>query len=486
MKRSLHVKLSVIMLLVILLFNLVISAFLVRGVQSFYLEEFYAQMRNFFGDPEIASQLQNATDTPDQTTYESLGSWLDIYSGRLGLQYGRRQYFVLDGQTGTFLVGSELPPQGVAMITPNVLRALSGTPGYQATRRADFMDVALPIETAGGTYIIQIFDTKATAAALSGNLFTIIWQTALFGLLVSILLSFLLSKAMVVPIQSLTAAADRIAAGDFSSAVDVTVDDEIGELAQTFHNMADRLQETMEQLEDAAAKQKEFVANVSHELRTPLTSVRSYAETLSASPNLPANKRHDLLRVVMDESDRMTKIVQDLLTLAQLDGKKNDLPMETFSYKAAVERVCRTVALTAEEKQLQVTLHSPENPTAMVSYRPDVEQIVLNIVSNAVKYTQPGGTITLTAEESGPTLALTIADNGPGIPEEDLPRIFERFYRVDKGRSRALGGTGLGLGLAREMAERAGGEITITSTLGIGTTVTIHLPLEDIRYDPAE
>ena len=483
MKRSLHLKLSLIMLLMIILLVIVISAFLVRGVETFYIEEFYSQMQAFFDDQEIVAGLWSTRSTADRADYQLLGDRLSLYSGRLGIVYGIRYYHVLDGVTGMPLTGSETLPTGAFQITPNVLAALGGVSGDRSDRRLDFMDVALPITTAdGNTYIIHILDTKQTAADLAENLMAIILRTAVIGLLLSIVLSFVLSKTMVVPIQSLTRAAGAIAKGDFSRRIDAAAQDEIGELAQTFNDMAGQLGESVAQLEQAAERQKEFVANVSHELRTPLTSVRSYAETLIESPGLEAPVRHDLLRVVVDESDRMTQIVQDLLTLAQLDAQRGKLPVETFSFEHAVKRTIRAVALTAKEKRISLETHFPAEMPSMTGYRPGVEQIVLNIVSNAVKYTPKDGQVTLTAAEDGLYVTLTVSDNGPGIPETDIPRIFERFYRVEKGRSRQAGGTGLGLGLAREMARQSGGDIHLESTFGLGTTVTITLPLEDVRH----
>ena len=482
MRRSLHLKLSLIMILVIMLLITVVSAFLVRGVTNFYIEEFFTQMQRFFGDQEIAHQLQSTQGTAERTDYQLLGDRLGVYSGRLGIVYGTRYFYVLDGTTGAFLAGSEIPEAGSFRITPNVLRALLGERGDRSDRRLDFMDVALPITTAdGNTYIIQILDTKQTAADLSDNLFAIILRTAVIGLGISILLSFVLSKTLIIPIQSLTRAAERVAEGDFSRRIDDSASDEIGELAHTFNNMAGQLEETVFQLEQAAERQKEFVANVSHELRTPLTSVRSYAETLLESPALAEDTRHDLLQVVVDESDRMTRIVSDLLTLAQLDGQMYPLAMETFSFQAVCQRAVRAVQIMAAEKDISIAQHIPAEMPPIYGYRPGVEQIVLNIVSNAVKYTQSGGHVSLTAAADGVNLRLTVEDNGPGIPAEDIDRIFERFYRVDKGRSRELGGTGLGLGIAREMARRAGGDITLESVFGRGTTVTITLPLEDQR-----
>jgi len=487
MRRNLHVKLSIVMLLMILLLVVVISAFLIRGVQTFYMDEFYTQMQAFFGDPEIAGELRNAQSTTERTDYRNLADRLSLYSGELGIAYGTRNFYVLDGTTGAFLAGSQAIDEGSFRISPNVLTALGGQPGGRSDRGLPFMDVALPITTAdGNTYIVQILDNKETASALSADLFAIILRTALIGLVISIFLSFMLSKTMVVPIQSLTRAAESVAAGDFSRRIDSNAHDEIGELAETFNNMAGQLKQTVVQLEEAAERQKEFVANVSHELRTPLTSVRSYAETLAEGAEIDEATRRELLQVVVDESDRMTRIVQDLLTLAQLDGRLQKLPMETFSFQAAVERTVRAVAIQAQEKHVRLKMHFAPDLPPITGYRPYVEQIILNIVSNAVKYTIVGGYVRVKAEEAKGFVHLAVEDNGSGIPEEDIPRIFERFYRVDKGRSREHGGTGLGLGLAREMARDAGGDITLSSILGRGTIVTITLPLEDRRYAPEQ
>jgi len=461
----------------IILLIVVITAFLIQGVETFFIEEFYAQMHAFFGDQEVANTLRSAQD------YQVLAERLTAYSGWLGIAYGVRHYYVLDGVTGAFLIGSVTPEEGAFRVTPNILTALGGVPGDRSDRRLDFMDVALPITTANGhTYIIQILDTKQTASDLAGSLMTIILRTAVIGLGISVLLSFVLSKTLVVPIQKLTRAAERVAEGDFSPHIHGNASDEIGELAHTFNNMAEQLKATVAQLEQAAERQKEFVANVSHELRTPLTSVRSYAETILETPGLEAPVREDLLRVVVDESDRMTQIVQDLLTLAQLDSRRRSQPMETFALQHAVERTLRSLALTAKEKDICIETHFPEDMPSVTGYRPGVEQIVLNIVSNAVKYTPRGGEVCITAAVDGANVTLSVKDNGPGIPEADMPRIFERFYRVEKGRSRETGGTGLGLGLAREMAREAGGDLTLESVFGEGTTVVITLPLEDLRY----
>ena len=223
---------------------------------------------------------------------------------------------------------------------------------------------------------------------------------------------------------------------------------------------------------------REFVANVSHELRTPLTNIRSYAETIMDSGDeMPPALRGNFLGVIVSEADRMTRIVQDLLTLSKFDYGKMEMNIARFPFAKAVSGVYEAVALDAQNHGHQLTLHLPEHLPEVDGDRERIEQVIMNIVSNAIKYTPDGGRIDITAGVSGQQVFVRIADNGIGIPEKDLPRLFERFYRVDKARSRASGGTGLGLSIAKEILNQHHGDITIDSVYGKGTTVTIMLPI---------
>lgn len=223
---------------------------------------------------------------------------------------------------------------------------------------------------------------------------------------------------------------------------------------------------------------REFVANVSHELRTPLTNIRSYAETIMDSGDeMPPALRGNFLGVIVSEADRMTRIVQDLLTLSKFDYGKMEMNIARFPFAKAVSGVYEAVVLDAQNHGHQLTLHLPGHLPEVDGDRERIEQVIMNIVSNAIKYTPDGGKIDMTAGVSGQQVFVRIADNGIGIPEKDLPRLFERFYRVDKARSRASGGTGLGLSIAKEILNQHHGDITIDSVYGKGTTVTITLPI---------
>lgn len=222
---------------------------------------------------------------------------------------------------------------------------------------------------------------------------------------------------------------------------------------------------------------REFVANVSHELRTPLTNVKSYAETLLASGDeMPAELRENFMNVILSETDRMTRIVQDLLTLSRFDSGRMEMQMAGFDLRDAVCTVHEAVSLDARNHGHTLSLQIPEEPLPVNGDRARLEQVIMNVVSNSIKYTPDGGSIRISAFCSGDTVRVRVEDNGIGIPEKDLPRLTERFYRVDKARSRESGGTGLGLSIAQEILIMHRGEMQIQSAVGAGTTVTIVLP----------
>lgn len=222
---------------------------------------------------------------------------------------------------------------------------------------------------------------------------------------------------------------------------------------------------------------KEFVANVSHELRTPLTNVRSYAETLRDTEDIPRDMENSFLDIIISETDRMTHIVQDLLTLSRLDSGRAEIKMTRFAFREAIESVCRAVELDAQRHRHTLVRRYGEHLPMIVGDRSRIEQVMMNVVGNSIKYTPDGGTIIVDAGVTGHSVWMEVSDNGIGIPAKDRERIFDRFYRVDKARSRESGGTGLGLSIAREIILRHHGSIGLTDHEGPGTTVRIVLPI---------
>jgi len=230
-------------------------------------------------------------------------------------------------------------------------------------------------------------------------------------------------------------------------------------------------------------RRKEFVANVSHELRTPLTNVRSYAETLrEAEGDIPTEMADSFLDIIITETDRMTHIVQDLLTLSRLDAGNTELVLSRFPFGEAIESVARANALNAKQRGHELVYLPPESLPLIIGDRSRLEQVMMNIIGNAIKYTPEGGHIRITAGTVGNSVWMEVSDNGIGIPEKDRERIFDRFYRVDKARSRESGGTGLGLSIAKEIVQRHNGTIALAPHEGKGTTVRLTLPIAQKNF----
>ncbi|UQT47464.1 cell wall metabolism sensor histidine kinase WalK [Flavonifractor plautii] len=224
---------------------------------------------------------------------------------------------------------------------------------------------------------------------------------------------------------------------------------------------------------------REFVANVSHELRTPLTNIRSYAETLADNAGeLPPNTEKNFLGVILNESDRMTHIVQDLLTLSRFDSGRAELKLAPFPFGQAVQDVYNANLMEAQRHGHAMELDITEELPEITGDRERIVQVMMNVVSNSIKYTPDGGRIRISAYRQDRRVWMEVADNGIGIPKEDRGRIFERFYRVDKARSRESGGTGLGLSIAKEIIDRHEGTIELVDRSGPGLTVRITLLVE--------
>jgi two-component system phosphate regulon sensor histidine kinase PhoR len=220
---------------------------------------------------------------------------------------------------------------------------------------------------------------------------------------------------------------------------------------------------------------QDFVANVSHELRTPLTTIKGYAETLLEGA-LKEEVAFQFVQVIKRQSDRLTKIVEDLLTLSKIELKEFQLKIETLSFPELFEDVLHYIQEAAQKKKISISIELP-TPLKVEADRNYFEQILINLIDNAIKYGREGGKITLSAiQKENEKIEVSVRDNGIGIPKEDLPRVFERFYRVDKGRSKELGGTGLGLSIVKHLVQAHGGRVWVESQLGEGSTFYFTLP----------
>lgn len=220
----------------------------------------------------------------------------------------------------------------------------------------------------------------------------------------------------------------------------------------------------------------EFVANVSHELKTPITSVKGFAETLLSGDVPDETTAKQFMQIIYDESERLNRLITDLLELSKIEKQAMPLKITAVNVNEIIENSTKTISKFARDKNLTLHLPDDEKPVYVEADIDRLGQIVLNLVANAVNYTSDNGDIYIDAEERSSKIVLSVKDTGMGIPEEALDRLFERFYRVDKARSRHSGGTGLGLAIVKHLVESHDGKIYVNSKEGIGTTFTVELP----------
>lgn len=579
----------------------VVGTILIGNIFNYYTKEFVDQQSSVFTDSFI-EELEKNLEYKDYP--ERIKNTLWAYSARLGIDT-HRNYFILD-KDGSYLDGSIDKDAAKIKKTQNLVHAIAGQSSHTQKLGNSVSDWAevLVSEDGSKTVIVYITEDNTEMNEFSWMVFSIILQSLLIGLIIAVVLSFFLSKAIVSPIQNITKKATKLSKGDFDEKLTVYSDDEIGTLTHTFNKMADTLKSNLNEISSQREKlesiihylkdaviafdnegspmhvnpeakslfgisdiaditlddliemldldyrsedlvtgendsvvlnnvvfknkvfdisfgkfnfntsdsaysgyivvlhdvtesfeldksRREFIATVSHELGTPLTGIKGATETVLSNPDMPDDVKNHFLGMVISESDRMTNIVHDLLVLSRLDNNRMKWNPVSFSVTELIEKCCLVLSTEAEKSSQElVYIKNDEQLPEIIADREKIEQILINIMQNAIKYTRESGKIFISSDfgevndlegiSDGMYFKLSVTDSGIGIPEEDIPHIFERFYRVEKARNSDKGGTGLGLAIAKEIAEKHGGTIRISSKLHVGTTVDVYLPQKAI------
>jgi two-component system OmpR family sensor kinase len=292
-------------------------------------------------------------------------------------------------------------------------------------------------------------------------------------LVLALIIGVLLTGRTLRPMRRLTAAAEQLAAGDLTARSRLTPSsDEVGQLASSFDDMADRIQEAFAAQQDSEAQVRRFIADASHELRTPVTALKGYIDVLRRGAGRDPEALDAALAAMSNESERMRVLVLDLLTLARIDARRESHP-EDFDLNGVV-------AALLDEGVPEMPEHVQRNfgvsPVLVHADRGAVSTVVRNLLVNACTYGHGAAQRWTIAAEAG-WAKLEVHDDGPGIGASDLPHVFERFYRGEKTRAREEGGSGLGLSIVQALSRAQGGEVAIQSAEGMGTTVTVWLPL---------
>ena len=308
----------------------------------------------------------------------------------------------------------------------------------------------------------------------------IIYRVVLFGafaaVVIALIVAYFVSRSITLPIRQMRETARQIAKGDFGRRVRIKSKDEVGELAESLNTMADELQQKMENLKRLDRVRTDFVANVSHELKTPLTLIKGYIETLQNKAINDKEKSGKFISIIKEHSDRLGYMIDDLLSLSELELSRDCVNRAELDLKEVVDEISLGFGQALAEKNQSLTVSTQGDDFSIQADHNKIEQVFTNLIDNAVKYTKESGLIEILLCDQGQTVCVTVQDNGIGIPKEHRDRVFERFYRVDKARSREPGGTGLGLSIVKHIVLAHNGKITIESELNQGTKISVTLP----------
>jgi two-component system OmpR family sensor kinase len=360
--------------------------------------------------------------------------------------------------------------------------------GRLATREGLFFYVAVPTGSASQTesesaasvwYVALLSPPRQAIVSILGEMTAGFILTGLIALLVSIGIAFLIARSVAKPLQRITTATEEIARGNYDEQLNITSPEEIRHLANSFNVMA-------QEVKASRQAQQDFVANVSHDLKTPLTSIQGFSQAILDGAAADEESRRRAAQIIYEEADRMARLVDDLLNLARIEAGQVVMAQEPVHVADLLQECVEKMALRAEQGEVTLELKLAGNPIVSGD-RDRLAQVFTNLLDNALKHTPPEGRIMLAArsvtdetrkrEQEPKTLAeITVADTGAGIPPEELSRIFERFYRGDKSRTKEGKGAGLGLAIAKEIIQAHGGQIKTESVVGLGTKFTITLP----------
>jgi signal transduction histidine kinase len=296
------------------------------------------------------------------------------------------------------------------------------------------------------------------------------WELLLAGALgagIALVIARLVARGMTQPLRDMVQAARRMETGDYGARVRTRSIDEVGQLAHAFNRMS-------EELEQLERLRRDLVANVSHELKTPISALRAHLENLLDGVERPDP---ETLQVMLGQSDRLGRLVDQLLELSRLESGDLPLQREELSLGPLVSEVMSEIEVARADRRVALERRLSEDLPAVLGDRERIHQVLFNLLDNAVRFTPEGGRVTVSAERHDGAVDVHVTDTGSGIAPEHLPRLFERFYRVDPARSQKEGGTGIGLAIARSVVEAHGGRIWADSSPGRGSVFTFELPV---------
>ena len=302
---------------------------------------------------------------------------------------------------------------------------------------------------------------------------------ALIGIVLATVLSIFVSRKLIRPLIKMEETARHIAEGEFGRQIEVSSKDEVGRLAHSFNRMSTQLKEKIEAIERLDLLRQELLSDVSHELRTPLTVIQGFSEAVLDGLVKSKEQEQLYLRNIIDESERLRRLVDDLLNLKGMEAAKTFDDMEYVVLNKLAQVTVERLKHMANSKEIKLTLMVPEQNITVWGNIDRLKQVLTNLLDNAIKHSDAGGAVCVELGMKNNYTVISVKNSGPGIPREELENIWERFYKVDKSRSRRGTGTGLGLSIVKKIVEMHGGKVSVESEPGHGAIFTIYLPSND-------
>lgn len=501
---SLHARLLAMFVVIIMLVAVTM------GIYNFRLLELFFRQ-------SAVEQLQTRLGPSVQGWFEQFGAPATVMVARqvANLVAGTTQSRILvTDTTGTIIVDTGTDGQSlVGKVVPDSLIGRTLLQGRMQTfdyptAGTDAMAVSVPWVSlgrlVGAVLVVRSVRTTARQTALEVSKY--VFRAALLAFAVALGAAFIMSTSITGPLKRMAQAARSISKGNFSEKVEVRTEDELGQLADAMNSMSGEISVLVQSLTQEKEKLQELIdarttmmSDISHDLRTPVTSIRGFVEALRDGVITDDAERQRALNIIHEESERLSRMVDDLFYLARLEAGEAPMTMKEVDLGAVVKSTVDTILPITMEKELDVKLSIDEEAESKgllkaMGSADRLTRAILNLVDNAVKYSPHGGKVTVTvkretadtvsgaappvlASVAPPRAVIAISDQGPGISEEDIKRIFERFYRADKARSRTKSGAGLGLSIARLIAEQHNGAVWAESTVGQGSTFYVAIPL---------
>lgn len=437
--------------------------------QIVFLDKFYTEMRVSdikSESHEIAKGLEKGDQSGFENSLEEFAYNNNLTAELLDMNYNTIYITQTTGGSGQMPMGrSSLVMDACSKVLSGQEVSLSMTHPRFGSK---FMLIGLPVKVSGNKAEALLISLPMASVSETVNILKVqLIYIAVILLVSSLILSFLLSRTFTKPILDITKVSQDMASGNLSARIKLKRKDEIGRLGETINSMGEGLSK-IDQL------RKDLIANISHELRTPLSLIKGYAETIRDISGDNKEKRDRQINIIIEESDRLSKIVDDVLNLSQLQSGYIDLSINKFPVDEMLERVVKRYEILSSRTGVNIFLENLDK-TVVQADEKRIEQVMYNLVNNAFNHTKIGDTITVKAASIDDKVMIEVSDTGEGIPEDELGQIWERFYKIDKSGRRSESGSGLGLAIVKSILSAHNFDYGVRSQVGIGTTFWLQL-----------